>query len=256
MANSDDNTTHLIEDAKRKFNQYADGQKNFQPPLAHIDIDIDSDGAASVHMEVQYKDVQYRFESVQEKDVQDIYQYLNSQPLVRAKYADGQTSSLKATIARVETFVDRFQNRYCPLYLYSGFVVSDAQTETFLGLVNLGSGPMPATAEMAFLNRSDCWSRPPETISGYADTSVKSPGSRLYSGVGTAEACAIIQYATRLKQEGYTINGLLPEAVVGTARLDNEGSWKSLSKAGMTLSHIDVTEDYGKHLRYQLQKSI
>jgi len=256
MSTYDKDTSHLIEEAKIKYNQYVETQKDFQTPQAHISIERESDETTKVHMEVQYKGIQYYFESIQEKDINDIYQYLNSQPSVREKYADGNTTSLQATTARVNTLVNRFRDKNSPLYLYSGFVVYDSQTETFLGVANLGGGPEIGTSEMAFLNRSECWSHPPDIIPTYSSTHLNNIREKTYSGIGTVETCTLLQYANRLKQDGYKVNGHTLKSVVATARIDNEGSWKTAAKAGMTLYAVDALSHHGTNLRYHLRKDI
>ncbi|CAF1969207.1 unnamed protein product [Rotaria magnacalcarata] len=256
METYEEDSSCCIEDAKAKFNRYAEAQKGFQAPHAHIDIETEPDETTRVHMEVQHNGIQYCFESIKEKDVADVYHYLNSQPLVRKKFGDGNTLSLAATIARVNALVSRFRNKNSPLHLYSGFVVSDAQTETFLGIVNLGSGPEPGTSEIARLNRSEYWSHPPDVVSTYAIMDSNIMNRKTYSGIGTVETCTLLQYAARLKQEGYKVNYHPLTAVVATARVDNEGSWKSNAKAGMILCDVDVFSSYGSHLRYQLRKNM
>ncbi|CAF2035334.1 unnamed protein product [Rotaria magnacalcarata] len=256
METYEEDSSCCIEDAKAKFNRYAEAQKGFQAPHAHIDIETEPDETTRVHMEVQHNGIQYCFESIKEKDVADVYHYLNSQPLVREKFGDGNTLSLAATTARVNALVSRFRNKNSPLHLYSGFVVSDAQTETFLGIVNLGSGPEPGTSEIARLNRSEYWSHPPDVVSTYAIMDSNIMNRKTYSGIGTVETCTLLQYAARLKQEGYKVNYHPLTAVVATARVDNEGSWKSNAKAGMILCDVDVFSSYGSHLRYQLRKNI
>jgi hypothetical protein len=254
MSACDEDASRLIEEAKIKYNQYAETQKDFQAPQAHIQIETESNNTTKVHMEVQFNGTQYYFESIQEKDINDIYQYLNSQTLVRAKFGNGNPISLEATTARVNTLVNRYENKKSPLYLYSGFVVSDSEIGTFLGFVNLGCGSEPGAAEMSFLNRSECWGRPPDVFSTYAVTDVNTTSKKTYSGVGTAEVCTLLQYAARLKHDGYKLNGHPLKAVVATARVDNEGSWKSIAKAGMTLYDVDIVSYYGSNLRYQLRK--
>jgi len=256
MSVCDKDGSQLIKDAKLKYNQYFESQKDFEAPQAHIDIDTESNETTKVHIEVQYKGTQFYFESIQEKDINDIYRYLNSQPSVRAKFADGNTMSLEATTARVNTFVSRFRNKNSPLYLYSGFVVYDSQTETFLGIANIGSGTQIGTSEMSYLNRQECWSHPPDIVSTYVQTDHNNIKNKTYSGIGTVETCTLLQYATRLKQDGYQINGHPLIAVVATSRLDNEGSWKSAAKAGMKLYDVDVVSHYGTSVRYQLRKDI
>ncbi|CAF2982095.1 unnamed protein product [Rotaria sp. Silwood2] len=137
MSAKDEDLSRLIEDAKVKFNQYAGTQKDFQSPQAYIHIETESDETTKVHMDVQYNGTQYYFESIQEKDINDIYHYLNSQPT-----------------------------------------------------------------------------------------------------------------------EGYEVNGHPLKAVVATARMDNEGPWKSNTKAGMTLYAVHVSSNYVSNLRYELRKNM
>lgn len=247
MSKSDEDFSSIIENATIKYNEYAQTQKDFQIPQAHISIEEELDQTTKVFIQVQYKDTEYQFRSIEENDVNDIYQYLNSQPSVRSKYSDGTTVSLEATTTRVNTLARRFQDKNSPTYLYSGFIVSDLQTEMFLGLANIGVGPDAGISEMAFLNRSECWSRPMNT---------NGSAQKVYSGVGTVETCTLLQYATRLKEKGYQIGGHPLKAVVAFARIDNEGSWKACAKAGMTLSTTEVVSHYGDNLRYQLRKDI
>ena len=240
-----------IDEAKAKYYQYFEGQKDFQAPQAHIDIDTDSDEGTRVHMEIEYKGTQYSLQSIQEKDINDLYKYINSQALVRAKFGNGNTTSLETTTARANTFISRFRNKDSPLYLYSGFIVSDSQTESFLGMVNLGSGVENGTAEMARLNRVECWSSPPSTGTGESGID-----SKVYSGIGTAETCALLQYAAQLKEKGHHVRGHPLRAVVASARVDNEGSWKSNAKAGMILDSVAAQSSYGSDLRYYLRKEL
>lgn len=256
MTDQNKHISDKIEDAKLKFNQYAQTQKDFQVPQAKIDIDTESNDTTKVYIEVPYNGTQYHFESIQEKDLDNIYRYLNSQPLVREKYSDGNVVSLEGTTTRVHTLVNRFRNKNSPLYLYSGFVVSDAETEMFLGIANLGNSSGNGISEMACMNRTECWSRPPDAITTYAIVDGHAPPRKAYSGVGTVESCTLLQYATRLKQENYRINGYPLTAVVATVRLDNEASWKCKAKAGMTLYAVDTVSYYGSSLRYQLRKDI
>ena len=256
MSTHEADLAHKIEDAKVKFEQYAEAYKHFQIPQAHIQFEAESDEATKVHMEILFNGTQYYFESMDEKYIDDIHTYLNSQSLVRAKYADGKTTTRESTAARVHTFVDRFRNKTSPLYLYSGFVVSDPQTDTFLGVVNLGGGVEVGTTEMARLNRSEFWSRPPDTLSNYSVAAMPNGDRKTYSGIGTAETCALLQYAAQLKQRGSQVNGHLLKAVVAFARVDNEGSWKSNAKCGMMLDNVDVNHTYGLELRYRLRKNL
>ncbi|CAF1093365.1 unnamed protein product [Adineta ricciae] len=252
MAGENEELERIIHAATNKFNQYAASQTYFIPPQAHISIDIESNELAKVYIDVEHNGNQYHFRSVEEKDIDDVHTYLNSQPAVRAKYSNGQICSLEQTTSRIRTLAGRFENRNSPLYLYSGFIVTDAETDMFIGMASLGKGTEPGTTEMARLNRTECWNH----SSNNTTAGVNTIGRKIYSGVGTIEACALVQYATRLKQDGYTVDGHSLQAIVSTARTDNEASWKSACKAGMALDTVEVVERHGTSLRYLLRKNI
>ena len=257
MSIPDKDRQRSMEEAKVKFCQYSESHKDFQPPQAHIEIDYESDHGTRVHINTEYHGIPYKFESIQEKDIDNVYQYLNSQPLVREKFADGVVQTRQATTDRMHALIKRFQDKNSPCYLFSAFIVSDAQTDNFLGFANLGGGSEPGTAEMARLNRIECWSRPPsEVVIEYGSTSKHDIGDKIYSGIGTAETCTLLQYAAHLKEKGYLIYGHPLKAVVATARVDNEGSWKSNAKAGMKLQNVGAVEFYGSKMRYLLRKDL
>jgi hypothetical protein len=247
-----------IEEAKRVYCAYRGSQRGIELPVARISIE-ESDVRTTVHMDVSYKGTDYHFESVKPGDATAINTYLNSQPLVREKYANGQTVPPDATARRVAQFDARFQpGSPDGLYLYSGFVVTDPDTEAFLGLANLGgSGKNDGHAEMAFLNRADAWSSAtPEIVEKYAESTKRRPLDKHYAGLGTVEVCTLLQYAAHLKQTGHTVCGKPLEGMNATARLDNPGSWKACAKAGMDVVDVDQNSAYGPDLRYQLCKPI
>lgn len=261
--------------ARNEYQTYAASQAEIQLPVAEISIEQPDKGPgkesdssdrkahkerATVHMDVSYQKAKYHFESVTEDEVGDIYTYLNSQPLVRGKYAHGKIVSVEDTQARVKQLSARFEApRDQPLCLQGGFVVSDAETTEFLGFCNLGgSGKDDGHSEMAFLNRADAWSavvRDPEIVKGYAIPK-KCRLSRQYQGLATVEVSTLLQYSAQLKKGGYKIGGKDLEGVNATARLDNPGSWKACAKSGMEVTDIDSNPSYGPELRYQLRKGL
>jgi hypothetical protein len=252
--------TNSIEEHKKMYRQYANAQLDaILPRVSDITIEEAEERNTEVHMDASYKDVNYHFESVKEKDAQDFYDYLNSQPIVREKYANGNPLTIEATKARTMQFSGRFNPKTTDgLYLYSGFVVSDNDTGDFLGIANLGgSGKDDGHAEMAFLNRADAWSSAtPEIVEEYVLPAEKSKLKSSYNGVGTAEVCSLLQYAALLKEKGYLIQAKELEGVNATARVDNPGSWKACAKAGMDVVDIDCNPSYGPALRYQLKKRL
>lgn len=241
MSNSDKDFSEIIEDAKIKYNEYASSQKDFECPKANIKIENELDENTNVYINVEYKGTEFYFKSIEENDTDDIHKYLNSQPLVREKYSDGNIISFESTKTRIETLSNRFKNKNSPLYLYSGFVVYDYQTDTFLGMANIGAGPTTGIAEIAFLNRIECWSHS------------NNINQKCYSGVGTVEVSTLLQYAQLLKQKNYLINGHILQSIIACARIDNIGSWKSCAKVGMTIDNIQIINRYGDNLRYQLK---
>lgn len=246
------------EQHKELYRQYAAAQIDSTLPEAHISIEQSGENNTNVHMDTSYEGFNYHLESIKKEDVEDFHAYLNSQPLVRARYASGVTVTFEVTEKRTLQFNDRFNPENTDgLYLYSGFIVSDADTNDFLGVANLGSsGKNDGYAEMAFLNRPDSWSSvTPEIIREYA-VPKKKKLEHPYKGVGTVEVCSLLQYASLLKQNGYKIQQKELEGVTATARLDNPGSWKACAKSGMEVIDVDSIPAYGQNLRYQLKKTI
>jgi hypothetical protein len=246
------------EQHKELYRQYAMTQVDVILPEVHISIEQSGENNTNVHMDTSYEGFNYHLESIKKEDAEDFHSYLNSQPLVRAKYASGATVTFEVTEKRTLQFNDRFNHDNTEgLYLYSGFIVSDTDTNDFLGIANLGgSGKNDGHAEMAFLNRPDSWSSAtPEIIREYA-VPEKDKLKHPYKGVGTVEVCSLLQYASLLKQQGYKIQNKELKGVTATARLDNPGSWKSCAKSGMELIDIDINPEYGQNLRYQLKKTI
>lgn len=245
MSSNNNITEDIIEEAKIKYNNYLESQKDFQDPIAHISIENELDETTKVFIDIQYKQTNYLFKSVEEKDINDIYNHLNSQPLVRQKYSDGNILSFQSTIQRINTLIQRFKDKNSSLYLYSGFTLYDSQTDTFLGFANIGAGNHIGIAEIAFLNRIECWSHQPSNNNQFN-----------YSGIGTVQVSTLLQYAQRLKQDGYLINNHQLKSVMAMSRIDNYGSWKSCAKLKMNIQNIDIVHQYGQILRYQLIKHI
>ncbi len=135
-------------------------------------------------------------------------------------------------------------------------MVSDAQTEDFLGITNTGCSTRPKHAEIAFLNKVDAWSSATaEVVKRYAIPK-KCKLNRQYEGIGTVEVSTLLQYHAELKRQGYQVRGENLEGVVATARLDNPGSWKACAKSGMEVTDVDTNSNYGPELRYQLRRAI
>lgn len=244
-------------EAKIAYDAYTTLQKNlsFEMPKADISIDEDGENNTSVFINIEHKSINYKLSSMKPNDVYAVFCYLNSQPLVRAKYANGKTTTWQATKDRINTFYNRFDpsKNQDDLYLWSGFVAEDNDTNNFLGYANLGAGEKVGQTEMAYLNGVHTWSSAtPEIIEQY-EMADSAKLTKQYSGVATAEVSSLLQYAEFLKKKGRTIKNAEVLEVVATARIDNPGSWKACAKAGMDVTDIDANLNYGPDLRYQLR---
>jgi hypothetical protein len=111
-------------------------------PSTSFSYETSGENRTDVWADIQYNNQSYACRSITIEDADNVYAYLNSQPIVREKYADGKTASWEATQQRIQQLSDRF-NPNCKdgLYLYSGFILSDAETQDFLGMANLGDQP-------------------------------------------------------------------------------------------------------------------
>lgn len=254
-----------LESAKKEleiFQKYAEQQANFKFPIANISIEPDND-RTNVYMDVEYNGTKFQLESMKPRHLDSISNCLDSQLIVREKYADGKVRNPNQTDARVKDLSNRFMNVDSGndsklLNLFSGFAVSDVETDTFLGMCVLGSSSLsPNTSEVAFINRPEAWSYiSEETVKQYEykrDANVK----KKYQGVATTEVCTLLQYARTLQEKNYKINGNdFNGEVVMTARIDNPGSWKAGAKGGFVVYDVDSNPNYGPQLRYQMKTKI
>lgn len=239
--------------AIKLFNDY---KKNvsIERPLADITIDKSSNDKNSVKIDVRYNGMNLNLRSIRPEDHVLVQKYLNSQPLVRKKYANKQTVDAKATQDRVQVLSDRFSpNVTDGCFMLGGFIITDSDTNEFLGMINSGTSVTAGYTELGYLSRPDAWSHRPENLY----TEYKLPEgdylSKEYSGVATAALCSIEQYTELLKQENHTVKGLEIEGIKATAMVDNPGSWKSLAKAGFDLKLIDVRPEYGSDVRFTVE---
>jgi len=259
MADNSVELARRIALAKEQYNQYAaTARHNFVEPVAHISFEA-GDDVTKVHIDVAGESTQYHLESMQPTDAATVYAYLNKHPIVREKYADGKTPSEEATTRRITQLAERYKTgeEPSPLHLYSGFMVTDTETGTFLGMCNIGGGTQPGHAEMARLNRPDAWQHvPADVVERYDIPTDKRITGKSYAELGTIESSTLFQYTTALKAKGCKVNGVEVIALDATNRIDNPGAWKSNAKAGFEV--VDVTErpEYGPELRFEVRRSI
>jgi hypothetical protein len=243
-----------------EYNHYAQTQQGVEQPKSTIKIDESDSSRTEVHIRASHKGINYNIDSMKPEDAKEVYDYLNNQPLVRQKYANGKTLTPEDNQKRVNQLSRSFEPNAPEAqgrYMYGGFMVRDADTNQLLGVENLGGSATPGHSEMAYLNRPEAWSSAtPEIVKEYV-VDEKDKLNKVYAGVATVEVSTLLQYASFLKEKGYKIHGEELQAVVATARLDNFGSWKACAKSpGMEVTDIDANENYGPELRYQLCKKL
>ncbi len=260
MAEITEELAQRIAEAKKRYVEYAaEAQKSFVAPVAHISIEP-QESVTEVHIDVTSQDgTNFHFQSMQEQDAETVYEFLNKHPIVRERYADGTTPTAEATAKRIKQLADRYktEGERSPLHLYSGFTVTDADTGAFLGMCNIGGGTKPGYAEMARLNRPEAWSHSPaDVVERYVIPTEKRITEKHYADLGTIESSTLFQYTTRLKADGYKVNGEVVTNLAATNRIDNPGAWQSNARAGFELDDVDQRLEYGTALRYQVRKPV
>jgi RimJ/RimL family protein N-acetyltransferase len=257
----------LNEQLKQKYQEdysrYQKLQQSPETPQAAINV-IQEKYKTKVYITTTYKQLNYKLESMEPTHAPEVFQYLNSQPIVREKYANGEIVSEDATTKRIATLSARFElneagkPRDADLHMYGGFVVYDADDDSFLGMCNLGGGSIKCNSEIAYLNRPDAWNSEfnQDVVQQYEIRKQAPLQKSSYVGLGTAEVYSLMQYAKYLKSSGYKINGEELQFVEATARIDNPGSWKAAAKAGMEAHDVSQNLNHSQDLRYQLKAKI
>ena len=201
MSSSENELQLKIAKAKQEYREYAESQKGFCFPKVDITLEENND-FVDVHMEVEFNGTHFHFESLKLEVEEDVYKYLDSDRIVREKFADGKARTREQSKDRAEALSERFQKRSkkgegkAP-NLYSGFAVLDKETDSFIGLGIAGGGTDPGTSEIAFLNRASTWSHMPEAVvQAYDMSSSLKPKS--YKGIATAEIGTLLQYGAYL----------------------------------------------------------
>lgn len=253
-----DELTNRLKKLKEEYNNYAAAAvKTFVPPTAHISIDP-TPNRDDVYIEVSFEGVDYEFESIKEEHIDDMYNYLDKDAVVRAKFGDGHVKTREHTSTSNKGLREKFEKhgngepKDPNSHLYSGFVVkSEGEFLGFSGLLECED--LKSAAEIVYLNRAIAWSQPPEDV--VKQFSAKGQLKK-YKGVATMEASLMLQYGQYLKKNQKKIQGNPLESIVAKARIDNPGSWKALAKVGMQLLDISACKQFGPELRYHMEKKI
>jgi RimJ/RimL family protein N-acetyltransferase len=151
------------------------------------------------------------------------YAALFGNPLVMEKYYNGMKS-----YEEVKAWIDNsLAKRWKEGDPFSGLVVYRQDNGKPIGHLMLGRGETPGVAEIAYLFLPEEWGM----------------------GFGTEALTALVHaYAPALRREGYLVLGKPLELLFGTARIENEASWKIMEKVGM---HLDKIQDrFGAPRRY------
>lgn len=134
------------------------------------------------------------------------YQEIYSKDVVMAKFLDGKTKTADYVKGRITTLETRWKNNDP----YGGFEVCEKTKNTILGLAFIGHGDQPGVSVIAGLGDDSYWQQ----------------------GYGSEAATAVVrEYSLATFQENYQLDGQLLKSITGTARKDNEGSWKIMEKA-------------------------
>ncbi len=240
--------------ALKQFNDYKQNTA-FTAPIATIKIsNVDgSDTARAVSIDISYNDTNLNFRSMKPEDHVLVHEFLNSQPLVRAKYANGEIVSAEYTEKRIEVLSDRFNADVADgCFMHGGFIVTDKDTGEFLGMVNSGTSLQAGITEIAGLYRADSWSHKPGNL--YADYNLPQDQflHKDYQGLATATVAALVQYTEALKADNYKIKGEEMTAIRAGSRIDNPGAWKALAKNEFDLKSVRLG-DYGVDIRYRTE---
>lgn len=230
--------------ATKLFNDY---KYSTNHPEQSIMINIASDpelpGNNIVNIDLNFNDTNINMRSIRQEDHEMVHRYLNSQPLVRQKYSDGQTTSAEYSKNRVQVLADRFNlDVKDGCYMHGGFIVTDKDTGQFLGIANSGTSLENGVTEIAFMYRPDAWNHKPDNL--YTAYNIE-PNEFLhkdYQGVGTAVVCGLTKYSNQLKSEGNTIKGEPITGIRASSRVDNPASWKVLAKSGFDLDAVRINE--------------
>lgn len=238
---------------------YMRSQLKFVAPTVHVSFENEGEGhTVDVHMDVAYKGTNFHLRSIKPEDHVWVYNHLNSQAMVRAKYADGKTPSADATQARVKTLATRFNLAECKdgSPMRGGFMVLDADVDTDaedrLGICNSGKSGTKGRSEWALLFSAGAWSHKPESLADYLVPEAEKL-TKSYSGVATAAACSLAQYERALQAKGVLLDADPVTAVNAVGRIDNPGGWGALTHAGFVPYDVDANDSYGPHLRYQME---
>lgn len=242
--------------AMNLFYSYKMGYSDFVPPVAKISYEHESldTHRVDVNIDVTYNGTNIHMRSIKPEDHEVVQTYLNSQPLVRSKYANKETVDAETTKNRIKTLSDRFDPAVTDgCFMHGGFVVTDGETEEFLGMANSGFSGEKGTPEIAYLFRPDAWSCKPENIvTEYQLPHNSKYLKKGYKGVATAVVSSLVQYTQRLKEDKCTIKGEEITGMRATAMIDNQGSWKAMAKVGFEPYDLDANDAWGPEIRYQL----
>jgi RimJ/RimL family protein N-acetyltransferase len=248
-------STNTTVAAMNLFHDYTKQHVDFEAPVAEMSFDEAADTKdVEVHINVAYNGTNFHMRSIKAEDHEVVQTYVNSQGVVRAKYANKKTPDAAATKARVKALADRFSPKVTDgCFMNGGFYVSDNDTDSFLGMANSGYSGVAGKTEIAYLFRADAWSNKPAEIVEEFHVPEENRLKKEYKGAGTAVVSSLVQYTKHLKDKGYKIKGADIEAMRATAMIDNPGSWKVLGKAGFVPYDLDANPDYGPEIRYQLE---
>lgn len=246
--------TEIVAGATRTFYDYKK-HATFTLPIANISINQPhGSNKRNVNIDVNYNGTKLNLRAINAEDHVLVQNFLNSQPLVRNKYAHKRTLDAAATEARVKVLSDRFEQTGTDgFFMHGGFIITDKDNGQFLGMINSGTSLQPGVVEIAFMIRPDAWSQKPKNLSAEYNVPKNEFLDKEYSGVCTAAVSSIQQYTEQLIKNEHTILGEPIIAMRGDAMVDNPGAWKAMAKNDFNLKQVRINTEYGQDLRYRLE---
>jgi RimJ/RimL family protein N-acetyltransferase len=194
-------------------------------PLSDVSITFRSAVNGSISVQISTK--RLKLKSITQDDLQNYVKLYGDQQVMQ-KFATGKTLTQLEVAARIESAVKRW-SAGVP---FSGFAVFLKGTNDFIGHAVAGFGDDPGESEIAYLLHTAHWKK------GYG-TEI---GQTLVNG-----------YLPFLKDNGFKTQNTLVNKVKATSRVDNLGSQKILSAAGLI---VKKTEEKFGALREHSEKDL
>lgn len=190
--------------------------------MTELDFEIDQDtGALKVIIDTE----RLHMESVTSEKITNYCELLGNAE-VMAKFATGEVWTIDQTTKRVNLWADRWVHRDP----FSSFAISKNDDDRFIGHVVLGHGNEGGQSELAYVFNKPYWGH----------------------GYGNEAVCSVVnEYAPKLHQHNYKIDGVRFSSITATVRDDNEASSKILRNSGMECLRDEIKYGHKRHVFFK-----